>query len=115
MEESIFDSIKQLLGPDASYDVFDQEILIHINTAISVLTQLGGGPKKGFVVNSSEETWGDFLGDLADQLHMVKTYVYMKVRIAFDPPSNPSVLSSYNDTIKEYEWRMNVAAETPSW
>jgi hypothetical protein len=110
MEESIFESIKSLLGPDASYDVFDQDILIHINTAISVLTQLGVGPATGFMVTGADETWQDFIGD--DKiLQMVKTYIYMKVKMAFDPPANSSVLNAYNEACKEYEWRLNVETD----
>jgi hypothetical protein len=110
MEESIFESIKSLLGPDASYDVFDQDILIHINTAISVLTQLGVGPSTGIMVTGPDETWRDFIGD--DKiLQMVKTYIYMKVKIAFDPPTNSSVLNAYNEACKEYEWRLNVETD----
>lgn len=110
MEESIFESIKSLLGPDASYDVFDQDILIHINTAISVLTQLGVGPATGFMVTGPDETWRDFIGD--DKiLQMVKTYIYMKVKMAFDPPANSSVLNAYNEACKEYEWRLNVETD----
>ena len=110
MEESIFESIKSLLGPDASYDVFDQDILIHINTAIAVLTQLGVGPATGFMVTGPDETWHDFIGD--DKiLQMVKTYIYMKVKMAFDPPVNSSVLNAYNEACKEYEWRLNVETD----
>lgn len=110
MEESIFESIKSLLGPDASYDVFDQDILIHINTAIAVLTQLGVGPATGFMVTGPDETWRDFIGD--DKiLQMVKTYIYMKVKMAFDPPANSSVLNAYNEACKEYEWRLNVETD----
>lgn len=110
MNESIFESIKHLLGPDASYDVFDQDILIHINTAISVLTQLGVGPASGFIVTGDDETWGDFIGD-DKTLQMVKTYIYMKVKMAFDPPANSSVLSAYQEACKEYEWRLNVEVD----
>ena len=111
MNESIFDSIKALLGPDASYEVFDQDILIHINTAIAVLTQIGVGPASGFMVTGSDETWFDFIGDSDKSLNMVKTYVYMKVKMAFDPPVNSSALSAYQEACKEYEWRLNVAVD----
>lgn len=111
MDESIFNSIKTLLGPDASYEVFDQDILIHVNTAIAVLTQLGVGPSSGFMVTGPDETWSDFLGDDDKTLNMAKTYVYMKTKIAFDPPINSSVLSAYQDACKEYEWRLNVAVD----
>lgn len=110
MDESIFDSIKALLGPDASYEVFDTDIMIHINTALSVLTQLGIGPADGFMITGPDETWGDFIGD-DKTLNMVKTYVYMKAKIAFDPPVNSSVLSAYQEACKEYEWRLNVAVD----
>lgn len=110
MDENIFDSIKTLLGPDASYDVFDTEIVIHINTALSVLTQLGVGPAEGFMVVGADETWGDFIGD-DKVLNMVKSYVYMKVKMAFDPPISSSVLSAYQEACKEYEWRLNVAVD----
>ena len=112
MDESIFEEIKALLGPDADYDVFDQDILIHINSAIAVLTQLGVGPSSGFVVNDDGETWRDFLGSGRKfPLNMVKTYIYMKVKLAFDPPTNSTVLSAYQESCREFEWRMNVAAE----
>ena len=110
MEESIFNSIKALLGPDASDDVFDQDIMIHINTAISTLTQLGVGPAYGFAVTGTTETWSDFIGD-DKTLNMVKSYIYMKVKIAFDPPINSSVLNAYQEACKEYEWRLNVAVD----
>lgn len=110
MEESIFESIKSLLGPDASYDVFDQDILVHINTAISVLTQLGVGPAGGFIVTGPDETWQDFIGD-DKTLQMVKSYIYMKVKMIFDPPVNSSVLSAYQEACKEYEWRLNVEVD----
>lgn len=114
MDESIFESIKALLGPDASYDVFDTDIMIHINSALSVLTQLGVGPSDGFAITGYDETWGDFIGSYGYPLNMVKTYIYMKVKIAFDPPANSSVLNAYLESCKEYEWRLNVAVDPPS-
>ena len=111
MEESIFESIKALLGPDASYDVFDQDILIHINTAIATLTQLGVGPCGGFVVTGPDETWEEFIGTDKTELNMVRTYIYMKVKIAFDPPTNSSVLTAYQEACREFEWRLNVAVD----
>lgn len=110
MNESIFDSIKALLGPDASYDVFDTDIMIHINTALAVLTQLGVGPADGFAVTGPSETWTDFLGN-DKTLNMVKSYIYMKVKMAFDPPVNSSVLNAYQEACKEYEWRLNVTVD----
>ena len=110
MEESIFDSIKDMLGPDSSYEVFDNEILIHINMALSVLTQLGVGPAEGFVVTGSDETWDQFLGN--DKVaQMTKTFVYMKVKMAFDPPSSSFVLTSMEKACDEIGWRLAVATD----
>ena len=113
MEQSIFRSIKALLGPDADYDVFDQDIIIFINTAIATLTQLGVGPSGGFRITGESETWSDFLGERED-LESIKTYIYMKVRMAFDPPESSFVMSAYQDTCKELEWRLNVAVDPSS-
>lgn len=110
VEESIFKSIKALLGPDADYDVFDRDILIFINSTLSTLTQLGIGPKEGFRITGESETWHDLLGDYKD-LESVKTYIYMKVRMAFDPPSNSAVMNAYEEMCKEFEWRLNVAVD----
>lgn len=110
MEESILNSIKDLLGPDSDYDVFNNEILMHINMALSVLTQHGVGPSDGFIVSDEDATWKQFLGDSKD-LEMAKTYVYMKVKMAFDPPSSSFVLNSMQEACKEYEWRLMVAMD----
>lgn len=111
MEESILLSVKALLGPDADYDVFDQDIVIFINSAIATLTQLGIGPSEGFEITGEEETWEDFLGGDMQRINSVKTYIFMKVRLAFDPPASSYVLSAYEDSCKEFEWRLNVAVD----
>lgn len=113
MEDSILRSIKGLLGPDDDYDVFDQDIIIFINAAFSTLTQLGLGPSNGFRITGCDETWQDFLGDASD-LESVKTYIFMKVKMAFDPPTSSFVLSAYQEACKEYEWRLNVAVDPRS-
>lgn len=113
MEDSILRSIKGLLGPDDDYDVFDQDIIILINAAFSTLTQLGLGPVGGFRITGYDETWHDFLGDATD-LESVKTYIYMKVKMAFDPPTSSFVLSAYQEACKEYEWRLNVVVDPRS-
>lgn len=110
MEESIFKTIKSLLGPEAEYDVFDPDILIFINGALATLTQLGIGPAEGFRITGETETWHDLLGDYKD-LESVKTYIYMKVRLVFDPPSSSSVMSAYEEMCKELEWRLNVTVD----
>lgn len=109
--ESILISIKKLLGIEEGYENFDTDIIIHINTVFSTLTQLGVGPNKGYSIKDETATWNDYLkGD--ERLESVKTYVYLRVKMIFDPPSASSVAEAYNRTIQELEWRLNVAAET---
>lgn len=110
LEQSIFKTIKSMLGPDADYDVFDLDIMVFINAAISTLTQIGIGPSSGFRITGYDQTWNDFLGDYED-IESVKEYIYMKVRIAFDPPTSSTVLNAYQEACKEFEWRLNVAVD----
>lgn len=110
MDESILNSIKALLGPDSDYNVFDPDIIIFINGAFSTLTQLGIGPKEGFKITGADETWEDFIGDVLD-LESVKTFVYLKVRILFDPPSSSFVLSAMQRECDELAWRLNVEVD----
>ncbi len=109
--DSILDSIKKLIGIDYEYDAFDTDLIIHINSAFSTLMQLGVGPPEGFVVKDREAKWSEFLNN-STRLESVKTYVYLKVRLVFDPPQSSSVIKAYEDMIKELEWRINVTAET---
>ena len=99
-----------MLGPSEDYDHFDPDLVIHINAALSILRQLGIGPQEGFRLESGEETWSELLGDDTD-LEMVKDYIYMKVKLAFDPPTNSSLLASYQELVKEFEWRALVEPE----
>jgi len=110
MEQSILNTIKTMLGPDSSYAVFDTDIIVHINTALATLTQLGVGPVKGFRITGASETWSDFIGDAGD-LDSVKTYIYCKVKMVFDPPSNSFLMSAMKETCQEIEWRLNVAVD----
>lgn len=110
MEESILKSIKKSLGLAEDYDVFDVDIVMAINSAFMVLFQIGVGPKTGFAITGDSQTWSDFLG-VENQLEAVKTYVYLKTRIIFDPPQSSFVLESLNKMAAEYEWRLNVHAE----
>lgn len=108
--ESILNSIKKLLGPSADYTQFDPDIIIHINSAFMVLRQLGVGPKEGFSINNSDAVWTDFMSDI-DKLGLVKSYIYLKVRLIFDPPTNSTVIKANEDLLKEYEWRLNVEVD----
>lgn len=106
--DSILTSIKKLLGIQEEYEHFDVDIIMHINTAFMVLTQLGVGPSEGFTIDDKYDVWSDFT---TENLEAVKTYVYLKVRIAFDPPNSSSVMEAMNRQISEYEWRLNVAVD----
>lgn len=107
--ESILNSIKKLLGPEEDYTHFDKDIILHINAAFSRLCQLGVGPSTPFKIRSAEEVWTDFIED--GILEDVKQYVYLKVRVIFDPPSNSSLLNAMDAQINQLEWLMNSVAE----
>lgn len=108
--ESILTSIKLLLGITEDYDYFDAQIITHINSVFMILTQLGVGPPEGFIINDKSNTWNEFIQD-GKNLELVKSYVHLKVRTLFDPPSSSVVMESTNRMINEFEWRLNAAAE----
>lgn len=113
MEESILTSIKKLLGIVEDYTQFDTDIIIHINSAISILTQLGVGSSDGFSIADKSETWRDFVGDSSVSiLSMSKTFIYMKVRLIFDPPQSSAAIESLKQLIDEMAFRITVAVET---
>lgn len=109
--ESILTSIKKLLGIAEEYEHFDNDIIMHINSVFMILTQLGVGPSKGFVITDSSASWDDFLPEGGEKLQAVKTYMYMKVRLMFDPPTSSAVMESMNRMVNEFEWRLNVAVD----
>lgn len=108
--ESILTSIKKLLGIAEDYDHFDMDLIMHINSVFLVLTQLGVGPSEGFSIEDKTAEWSEFISN-PTQLQAVKSYVYLKVKLLFDPPLSSSVLEATNRMIAEYEWRLNVAVE----
>ena len=110
MDESILVSIKKLLGIAEDYDYFDQDIVMHINAAFMVLTQLGIGPSEGFLITDDTDTWSDFIDDVTN-LGSIQSYVYMKVKLMFDPPQNSFTVDSMQKLVNELEWRLNVAAD----
>ena len=108
--ENILDSIKKLLGIDEADLNFDQELIMHINSVFMVLNQLGVGPVGGFKISSNEEVWTDFVSTRLD-LESVKSYIYLKVRLLFDPPQNSFLVGSIEKQIEENEWRLQVQVE----
>ena len=108
--DGILFSIKKMLGIDAEYDVFDSDIIMHINSVFFVLNQLGVGPENGFRISGSAEKWDDYFLENQD-IESVKSYVYLKVKLLFDPPLNSAVIEAINRQIAEIEWRLNVQVE----
>lgn len=109
MDESILVSIKKMLGIDESYTHFDADIIMNINSVFMILNQLGVGPSKPFMITGEDEEWSDFIEE--GYIEAVKTYIFLRVKVIFDPPTSSFVLDAYNKRIDELEWRMNVIVE----
>jgi hypothetical protein len=110
MDDSILNSTKKILGVSEDYTVFDLDITTHINAAFSILHQLGI-PADGFFIEDETATWSSIPDIIPSQLHLIKTYVSLKVRYLFDPPTTSFLLTATDNQIKEYEWRLNVSRE----
>lgn len=111
--ESILTSVKKLLGIAEEYTQFDTDIIIHINTIFMALQQMGIGPKDGFSITDENDIWTDFMED-SILLNSVKTYMYLRVKLLFDPPLTSSTVDSFNKLISELEFRMNSKVEYPN-
>lgn len=111
--DSILTSIKKLLGPSAEDTHFDPDIIMHINTVLADLNELGVGPDEGFAIEDETACWDEFIPEESlKKLNNVKTYIYLRVKLLFDPPANSAVIESMNKQIDKLEWRLNVAAES---
>lgn len=110
METSILTSTKKILGVSADYTEFDLDIITHINSAFSNLDQLGIGPLGSYMIEDNAPTWDD-LALPQNQLNMVRTYIYMKTRMLFDPPTTSYLIEAINKQIQEHEWRLNAFRE----
>ena len=102
--DSVLNSIKKLLGIQESYTIFDADLIMHINSTFAMLNQIGIGPKEGFMIEDSYTTWDEYITQANES--MVKSYIYLKVRLLFDPPSNNSLTESINRQLSELEWRL---------
>ena len=110
MEESILTSVKKMLGIAKEYEHFDSDLIMHINSVLMILSQLGIGPVEGFLIEDESASWSDFIPE-GKNLELVKSYVFLKVRLLFDPPLSSSVLEAMNRMINEFEWRLQNGAE----
>lgn len=108
--ESILTSIKKLLGIAEEYEHFDADLIMHINSVFSILTQLGVGPSEGFSIEDEVAVWTDFIPEKS-KIEFVKSYMHLKVKLLFDPPLGSAVIESMNRMISELEWRIQVAAD----
>ena len=111
MDESILTSIKKVLGVPEEYKHFDVDIIMHINTVFATLHQLGMGLEEGFMIEDNTAVWSDYLPE-DPRFNFVKTYIYQKVRLMFDPPASSSLLEALNKSIAELEWRITVMVDT---
>jgi hypothetical protein len=111
MEDSILISTKKILGVPEEYTVFDLDIITHINAAFSVLTQLGLGPEIGFMIEDDTALWSEFTSNIS-ALNLIRTYVFLKVKLLFDPPTTSFLIDATNRQIEQYEWRLNVLRES---
>lgn len=110
MDSSILTSIKKLLGIAEEDTSFDQDIIMHINTVFAILAQLGVGPTNGFSIEDDGAIWSDYLGN-STNLELVKSYIYMKVRSMFDPPTSSILADAMSKNISELEWRINTTVD----
>ena len=115
MNSEILKDVEELVGiTEDSEPAFRKELILHINAALNVLSQIGIGDGKEFYIKDGTETWKDFIGEATpNNLHMIKQCVAARVRLAWDTPLSSSVVEVLKEQIKEYEWRLNAAVDNP--
>jgi hypothetical protein len=109
--ESILTSIKKMLGIEEAETHFDPDIIVHINTTFMTLNQLGVGPSTTFHIVDKSKTWADFLGDVTTA-EAVKTYMYLQVKLLFDPPPTSYAIDAIERQLVKWEWRLNTQVES---
>lgn len=114
MAQSILNNVKKVLGLSTDDDSFDEDVLTHINSVFSDLTQLGIGPDDGFEIEDDTTTWDAFL-ESDKEYNSVKSYVYLRLRLIFDPPGTSFAIESMQKQIEKFEWRLNVHREGLEW
>lgn len=117
VETSILKSVKKTLGLDENYDAFDHDVITHVNSAFFTLHQLGIGPTEGFMIEGDEEIWDEFTGTGVKMttLNAVKTYIYLYVRLLFDPPGTPHHIKAAEDQKTELTHRLLTERELQAW
>lgn len=112
--DSILTSIKEMLGIAEEYTHFDSVLIRHINSVFMILSQMGVGPPEGFTIQDADQVWSDFVSE-EENLEAVKTYMYHRVQLMFDPPASATVIEATNRIISELEWRLYTASEFTSY
>jgi hypothetical protein len=110
-EDSILTSIKKMLGISSDNTDFDTDIIIHINTVFGILNELGVGPSSGYMITDANNTWADYGISDDNNLNAVKSYMYLKVKMLFDPPITSAIQNANTQLINELEWRLNIHSE----
>lgn len=110
LTEYILPSVKKMLGISYDYDAFDSDIIMHTNSVLAILTQMGLGPNGGFAISGNDEKWTDFIPNVT-KFNFVKSYVFLKVRLLFDPPQSGTANEAANRMISEMEWRLYTESE----
>lgn len=114
LEESILKTIKEGLGIVDDYTAFDSQIIMHINSVFMILNQIGIGPDSCFQIQDKADAWSEFIKESdwdGELFNLVKTYIVMKVKMIWDPPSSNAVLEVYQRQIDEFEYRLNLRSE----
>lgn len=114
MSDSILESVKKVVGVSPDDTVFDPDLIMHINSVLSTLNQLGIGPAAGFMIEDDTETWTTFLGG-DPRLNSAKSYIFIRVRLLFDPPTTSFHLDALQSQAREFEWRLNTQREDEEW
>lgn len=115
MESSILTSTKKILGIAAEYTAFDLDIITHINATFGIIQQLGIGPAEGFAIEDDTALWEDLEGVPTTWVNMIRTYVFLRVKHLFDPPTTSFLLDATQKQIEEYEWRLSALREESVW
>lgn len=110
IKDSILHDTKQVLGLEFDDDSFDLDVTLHINSVFMTLSQIGVGPRGGYQITNADNKWGEFIGDDLN-LNSVKSYVYLRLRLLFDPPTNSFLVESFQKQLNELEWRLSVQTD----
>lgn len=109
--DNILASIKERIGIAEDDNSFDTDIIDLINSAFADLNDIGVGPSEGFSISDNHDLWDDFSKDVR-VLSSVKDFVYLTVKLTFDPPTQTALLTSMENRLKKLEWRLNVKCDS---